>query len=393
MRRDLCTGVRRAAVQPDARATGGPVGGDHAGVWAEPVGRVLGGDPALQRGTPHTDAVLRQAQVRESLTRRDAQLRLHQVDVGDLLGHGVLDLDAGVHLDEHVAPGRVDQELHRARVDVADLLGEPHRVGADPIPQRRGEVGGRRDLDHLLVPTLHRAVPLEQVDHVARTVGQDLHLDVARVHHRLLDEHGRVAEGTLRLAHARPNRLTERLGRVDPPHTATTSTRHRLDEQRERQLRGRRDQGVGVRRRLNRPQGRDPGRPRRRDRPRLVAGQREDLGRRPHEGDPGSHACLRQGGVLRQEPITRVDRVGTGTHRRVDDGLRIQVGPHRVPALTDLVRLVRLQPMLRPPVLVREHGHRVRTQLVRRAKGPHRDLATVRDQQLPEHPRPFLQVK
>ena len=38
----------RAAVQPDARAAGRPVAGDAAGVGAEAVGRVLGGDPALQ---------------------------------------------------------------------------------------------------------------------------------------------------------------------------------------------------------------------------------------------------------------------------------------------------------------------------------------------------------
>jgi hypothetical protein len=27
-------------------------------------------------------------------------LRAHQIDAGDLLGHSMLDLDAGVHLDE-----------------------------------------------------------------------------------------------------------------------------------------------------------------------------------------------------------------------------------------------------------------------------------------------------
>ena len=46
--------------------------------------------------------VLGQPEVGQRLAGRDPQLGLHQVDVGDLLGHGVLDLDPRVHLDEDV---------------------------------------------------------------------------------------------------------------------------------------------------------------------------------------------------------------------------------------------------------------------------------------------------
>ena len=46
---DLGAGVRRTAVEADAAAAGGAVRRDLAGVGAEVVGRVLGGDPALQR--------------------------------------------------------------------------------------------------------------------------------------------------------------------------------------------------------------------------------------------------------------------------------------------------------------------------------------------------------
>ena len=45
----------------------------------------------------------------------DPHLGLDQVDVGDLLGDRVLDLDPRVHLDEDVPAGRVDQELDGAR--------------------------------------------------------------------------------------------------------------------------------------------------------------------------------------------------------------------------------------------------------------------------------------
>ena len=52
----LGSGVGRAAVQPHAGAAGGAVRRDLAGVGAEPVGRVLGGDPALQGRSAQHDA-------------------------------------------------------------------------------------------------------------------------------------------------------------------------------------------------------------------------------------------------------------------------------------------------------------------------------------------------
>src|SRR3546814_8659443 len=69
-------------------------------------------------------------------------------------------LDSGVHLNEDVVAVGVEQELDRARVAVADLLGEAHGVGADPVPQLRVEVGRRCDLDDLLVAALQRAVEI-----------------------------------------------------------------------------------------------------------------------------------------------------------------------------------------------------------------------------------------
>ena len=46
----------------------------------------------------------------------DAHLRLRDVDAGDLLGDGVLDLDARVHLDEVVPAVGLDEELDLLRV-------------------------------------------------------------------------------------------------------------------------------------------------------------------------------------------------------------------------------------------------------------------------------------
>ena len=190
--RDLRPDVGRALVEPDARAARGAVGGDAPRVRPEGGRGVLRGDPALQRRAARADAVLGEAELGERRPAADQELRAHEVDVRDLLGDRVLDLDARVHLDEHVlARGRVDEELHRAGVHVADGLGEAHGVGAQAVADRRVEVRGRRELDHLLVAPLDGAVALEQMDDVPLAVGQDLHLDVPRADDRLLQVDGR----------------------------------------------------------------------------------------------------------------------------------------------------------------------------------------------------------
>ena len=329
--------------------------------------------------------VLRQPEVGEVLTGGDAHLGLHQVDVGDLLGHRVLDLDARVHLDEDVVALRVEQELHGAGVAVADLRREADRVGAHPLADRRVEVRRRRDLDDLLVPALHRAVPLEEVDHVAVAVGEDLDLDVPRVDDGLLDEHRGVAEGALGLPHAGLDRLAQRLGLVDPAHAAAAAAGDRLDEQRVGQVARRLDERVDVGGGVDRRQGRDAGRLGRRDGPGLVAGEGEHLGGRADEGDPGVRAGLRELGVLGQEAVAGVDRVRPGAHRGLHDHVRVEVGAHRVAALADLVGLVGLEPVLGAPVLVREDRDGLRAELVGGPERADRDLAPVGDQHLGEH--------
>src|SRR5665648_1012885 len=52
-------------------------------VTSEPVGRILGGDPALQGRAVHPDGVLGDPEVGEGLPRGDPDLGGHQVDVGD----------------------------------------------------------------------------------------------------------------------------------------------------------------------------------------------------------------------------------------------------------------------------------------------------------------------
>ena len=66
----------------------------------EPPLGVLGVDAPFDRVTAVRDGLRRE---RERLAGRDAKLLQHQVGAGHHLGHRVLDLDAGVHLDEVAA--------------------------------------------------------------------------------------------------------------------------------------------------------------------------------------------------------------------------------------------------------------------------------------------------
>ena len=245
-RRDLGADERRALVEPHPRSARRAVRGDPPGVGPEPVRRVLGRHPALQREAALADLVLRAHRaIAERRAARDLQLRAHQVDVGRLLGDRVLDLDPRVHLDERVPAGRrIEQELDRARVDVADVAGELDGIGADAVTQLRREVRRRRDLDHLLMAALQRAVALEEVHDVAGGIGQQLDLDVARAHERLLEVDGAVAERRRRFA----ARLLQRGGEArrvgHEPHAAATAAVRRLDEEREADLLRRGHRGV-----------------------------------------------------------------------------------------------------------------------------------------------------
>ena len=184
VRGDLRAGEGVARVEPDAAAGRGAVGGEHAEVGGEVVGRVLGGDAALDGVAAHLDgALVRDVDLRvgEPLPLGDQDLGLDQVAAGDHLGDRVLHLDARVHLDEVVVPLLVEQELHGAGVAVADLPGDLQRVGAErfALPPGQAERGG--EFHHLLVAPLDGAVALVEVDQVAVAVAQHLHLDVLRV--------------------------------------------------------------------------------------------------------------------------------------------------------------------------------------------------------------------
>ena len=381
---DLCA-QRGAAVQPYPGPTRRPVCGDAAGVGAELVGRVFGGDAALQRRTPQRDRFLGQPEIGQGFAGGDAQLGLHQIDVGDFFGYRMLHLNSRVHLDEDMVAAVVDQELHRSCAAVADLAGERDRVCAYPFAQHRIQVRRGRQFNDFLMTPLHRTVPFEKVDDVSRLIGEDLHLDVARVDHRLLEKHGRIPECRFGLSRSGFDRFAQLTALTDPAHSAAAAARDSFDEHGKLHLVSRREQGCHIRTGRRGRQYRQSRRLCRLDRASLIAGQCQHVGRGADEGDPRRFAGCGEIRVLRKEPVPGIDRVGAGIASRRHDLLDGQIRPHRMARRADLVAFVGLQPVHGVAVLVGIECYRCRAQLVCRAKRTNRNLTAIGDQDLGEH--------
>ena len=168
---------------------------------------------------------------RQLLAGGHADLHLHDVDAGHHLGHRMLDLHAGVHLDE-IELAVLVQELEGAGAAVADLLAGGGAALADALDDAARDAGRGRFLDDLLVAALHRAVALAQLDRVPVLVGEHLDLDVARVLEELLHVHRRVAEGRAGFGARRLHRVDQRRLGVHDAHAAPAAAARRLDDDR-----------------------------------------------------------------------------------------------------------------------------------------------------------------
>src|SRR5579863_2013503 len=92
----------------------------------------------------------------------------------------MLDLDAGVHFNEEETRGLdVVDEFDGAGVDVIERADERQR-GVRHGPSRRSiEHRRRRLFDEFLMPALHAAIALAELDVIAVAVAEHLDLDMA----------------------------------------------------------------------------------------------------------------------------------------------------------------------------------------------------------------------
>lgn len=234
--RDGRAGVGVAAVQTYTEATARAVGGDTADVGREVVGRILGGDAALDGVAVHAQVgLIAHADFGhgQRCALRDENLCAHEVNAGDHLGDRVLNLNSGVHLDEIVVALLVHQKFHRTGRDIADMTGNLDGILVQSLTGCLGYRPGRRELDDLLVAALERAVALAEVDDVAVLVAQHLYFDVLGLNQVLLDEDILIAERLLGLALDALERGSDLFRSVTAPHAAAAAATGCLEDDRE----------------------------------------------------------------------------------------------------------------------------------------------------------------
>ena len=386
-RRDHRAGEAHRAVEAHAEAAGRAIREQPAVVGDELVFRILRRDAALDRVAVARHLVLRRhADLRrmQRVALRDQDLRADEVEAGDHLGDRVLNLDTRVHLDEEpLVAVEIVEEFDRAGVVVADLARHAGRGLAQLGHDFFREPVARRNLDHLLVPALHGAVALVEMDDIAVLVAEDLHLDVLRAGNVFFEKHRRIAERAtgLRL------RFIEQAGEIgsllDDAHAAAAAAEGRLDDERkaDRLRRLQRFLAIGDRLLGARQhghvdafrQGAGGG---------LVAHHLEQFGARTDKDQTGLGAGAGEVGVFRKKTVARVNRVDALRLRDVDDALDVEIGSDRPFPFAHLIRLVRLVAVDAQTGFVGKYRDRPQSKLRPGAKNTHGDFAAVGSHEL-----------
>ena len=313
----------------------------------------------------------------EGLAVGDAELLADQVDARGLLGDRVLDLKTGVDLEERDQAVLADQVLDGACAVVAGFLADALGGLVDLLALRVGQERRGRLLDQLLEAALQRAVAGARDDDVAVLVGDDLGLDVARLVQVALDEALAAAERRDGLAGGRVEQLGDLLDGAGHLHAAAAAAERGLDRDRHAVLLGERDDLVGV---LDRIRGAGHQRGLRLggdvaggD---LVAEIADGLRARADPDQVRVDDRLREIGVLRKESVARVDRVGAGLRRRVEQLAEVEVGL-RGGLAAERERLIGEPDVWGVGVGFGVHGHARDPGVLGRADHPDGDLSAI----------------
>lgn len=387
VRSDDGTGKAVSTVQTDTVTTSGTVDLDLTGVRGEALGRILGGDTALDGETTSRDALLRQAQLLERGTGSNLDLGGDDINTRDLFGDGVLDLDTGVDLDEVVAVLLVDQELGGTSVAVVDGASQLDGIRQDLVADGGGQVLGRGQLDHLLVTTLDGAVTLEQVDDVALAVTQQLDLDVLGLVEEALDEDGAVSKGALGLGGGTLKGIAQVSLVANNAHTTATTTKGSLDNDGEAIGIGEvLDLFVPLHGALRSGHDGDAALDGQLTGGHLVTQGLDGFRGRAHEDDTGLLDLAGELCVLGEESVTGVDQLDAVLEGDLDNLVSGQIGAHGgvLTALSNHVGLVRLLTVHGQAVLVRVDGDGLQGQLVGGTEDTDGDFTTVGDEDLLE---------
>ena len=279
-------------------------------------------------------------------------------------------------------PSTADEELAGAGADVADLFEDRLRRAVEQLALGVREERRGRLLDELLVATLQRAVARRDDDDVAFGIREALGLDVAGLVEVLLDEALAAAEGCDRFAGGRLEELGNLLAGAGDLETATAAAEGRLDGDRQPDLVDEREHLGGV---GDRVQG--SGGERRADLlghmtgGHLVAETLDGIRGGPDPDEAGVDDGAREVGVLGEEAVAGVHRVGAGPAGDREQLLDDEVGLGARGAV-ERVRLVGQHDVPGVPILVGVDGDRGDPRVSGGADDTHRDLSPIGDQDL-----------
>ena len=317
-------------------------------------------------------------------------LRLHDIDPGDLLRHRVLDLDARIDFDEvDLAGVGIHQELDRAGADIVGGARQLHRMLGKVPALRVVQIGRRRALHDLLVAPLDRAVALEQMHDIAVRVAQNLDLDMARALDQLFQIDLVLAESRLGLPLRFGDLALEILFRADHAHAAAAAAPGGFQHHRIADFGGHlADLRHVVGKRFRRRNDRHADLDREVARGDLVAEPAHRLRLRADEDQAAFRAGLGEFRAFGQQAVAGMHRVGAGLARHPDDLLDREIALDRshllveMRAAADLIAFVGLEAMQRVLVLLRPDRDGLQPQLVRRAKHADGDLGSIGDEDL-----------
>ena len=324
--RHLETG-RGAAVVAHPGSAGRPQLDDAAGRRKKIVVRIFGVNAALDRM-----AVRRHQSVRiesQPISARNPNLPVYQVDARHHLGNRVLDLQSGVHLEEVVTSVLIHEELDRAGIGIPDAFRHRCRIRQHRAPERRRHRQRGRFLHDFLMAALNRAFAFDERQHRPVRVPEQLHFDVAGAAQASFQIHGGIAECRTRFGSRGAQRSRQLCGIGDGPHPLAAAAGDRLHQQwisdRARQVGKIRNGRVGRDWTLGARDHRYAGALRRCPRRRLAAHDRDGFRRRPDEDQTGVTHGSGERLVFSEESVSRMDGVGAGFSRGVDDAIDAQV--------------------------------------------------------------------
>ena len=233
------------------------------------------------------------------------------------------------------------------------------------------------------MPPLERAVALEQVDRLATPIAEHLDLHVPGLLHVLLQVHGIVAEAREREAARALDRLGELGLAGDDAHSLAAPTQGGLHHHRVLDRSRRRGESRDI----------DPARTRHdrhrdalgdRARGALVTGGANVLGGGPDEGEAGRLDRRREVGVLGQESVAGMDRLGTTRARGLEQCLDVEIRGARLDRAQH-PHVVRHTGVARAAIRLGAHGDRAHPHGAQGGGDAARDLAAVGDQDGAEH--------